>query len=261
MNGTDLLNAVQKQNLNLVKEIIKSGVDVNSVWMDSLTMKMFEKNNNNAYATYYAVSKLKIKETWNYVSKNMPVPAVSKYQNSLDNMLQSLPLAEAVIKGTMDIIMELLNNGARPNCQDFLGNTAMHAAAVTRRYNKQIMDVLIERGVDVNVCAKNGDSPLLRASFFTPNSSYDKNHNTNYYNNKIAIITYFLEHGANPNVVNKDGAFPLFWASLNKGNETVNLLIKYNASMSLFQGNSTYYSKLYSEVKVQCEKLQRGEAV
>jgi ankyrin repeat protein len=176
-------------------------------------------------------------------------------------MTQRLPLAEAVIQEKFDIVMELLNSGADPKAQDSMGDTVMHAAAVVDHFNKQIMDVLIERGVDVNVCAKNGDSPLLRASFFTPNSSYDKNHNTNYYNNKIAIITYFLEHGANPNVVNKDGAFPLFWASLNKGNVTVNLLIKYNASMSLFQGNSTYYSKLYSEVKVQCEKLQRGEAV
>jgi hypothetical protein len=60
-------------------------------------------------------------------------------------------------------------------------------------------------------------------------------------------------------VMNDDGAFPLFFASLNESVSVINLLFKYNANMSLFQKDSKRYSSTYSYAKEKCEKLQRGE--
>ncbi len=64
------------------------------------------------------------------------------------NYTKEAPLNTAILNGRLNVIKFLLENGANPNIEDTKGNTALIIA--TQRSNKEIVQMLIESGADVN---------------------------------------------------------------------------------------------------------------
>ncbi|KAK4222142.1 ankyrin repeat-containing domain protein, partial [Podospora fimiseda] len=65
---------------------------------------------------------------------------------NLRNNSYGTPLHCAVIGGSIDVVLALLNAGASPNLRDKLGNTPAHIAARLNR--PTIMRILIKHGAD-----------------------------------------------------------------------------------------------------------------
>ena len=102
----------------------------------------------------------------------------------------------------LEIVKELIENGAKINEKDMNGKTALSMAA----YNgeDQIVKYLIQNGANVNGKFKNGDTILMWAAS----------------NGKIDIIKELISYGANINEKDMDGYTALFRA-ISTGNEKV----------------------------------------
>lgn len=72
-------------------------------------------------------------------------------------------LYDAIVKGFLEIVVELCSSGANVNLQDKNGKTPLHFSSI---YNQlEISKVLIQYGSDVNLRDKNGNSPIFDAIF------------------------------------------------------------------------------------------------
>jgi len=67
------------------------------------------------------------------------------------------PLVFAVLNGRLDLVRNLVDQGAFVNHQNYNGETALYWAAA--QGSEQIVDVLIENGSNLNICNLDGASP------------------------------------------------------------------------------------------------------
>lgn len=83
-------------------------------------------------------------------------------------------ILEATYNGYTQIVNLLLNTGADPNAQNTLGETAMHNAFHPKTFSKEICDLLLEHGANVNVRETlNGYTPLhLAAKLLSSKASH-----------------------------------------------------------------------------------------
>lgn len=97
--------------------------------------------------------------------------------------------AQMMAMGDKDIWLKaLLDGGLDPNSRDKLLNVPLIFSALSAK-NTATLELLIERGADINARDSLGETPLVDAFFRT---DFDK-------------VYFMLEHGANPNPVNKQG--------------------------------------------------------
>lgn len=74
-------------------------------------------------------------------------------------------ILEATYNGNLQIVRLLLDAGANPNAQNTLGETAMHNAFHPKTFSKEICDLLMEHGANVNIRETlNGYTPLHLAA-------------------------------------------------------------------------------------------------
>lgn len=106
------------------------------------------------------------------------------------------PLMNAVMFGPIGCVKELL--GVSPDFDDNDGRRALHLA-VLRPTNPQFVSApldfarcLLEAGYNIDNIDKRGNTPLMLAVW----------------NKNVEIVKMLLDYGANPHVVDKDGATP-----------------------------------------------------
>ncbi|XP_030831008.1 ankyrin repeat domain-containing protein 12 isoform X2 [Strongylocentrotus purpuratus] len=97
----------------------------------------------------------------------------------------------AAIKGDSQMALNLINQGAEVNVQDFAGWTPLHEACNHGYY--EVAKVLIKAGASVNTMGLEDDTPLHDAAV----------------NGHVKVVKLLLKHGANPLQVNKRGKAPL----------------------------------------------------
>jgi len=100
-------------------------------------------------------------------------------------------LFEAVKKGDIDKVRELLRRGASVKARNEYGGTPLHYAAL--RGHVDVARLLLERGADVNAKSMYDATPLHVAAFV----------------GYADVARILLEHGADPGIRNRDGKTPL----------------------------------------------------
>ena len=104
------------------------------------------------------------------------------------------PLYLACQRGHESIVQLLLNKGADVNLCNDKGLSPLYVACQTG--HESIVQILLNSGADKNVCNENGLSPLYVASR----------------NGKESIVQLLLNNGADVNLCNENGLSPLYVA-------------------------------------------------
>lgn len=123
------------------------------------------------------------------------IPAGYDY-GDVEVRYKTFPLAEAITWNTnLDLIKSLLDNGADVNLRADTGpvirNVLLEMGCNERSF--KLVKLFVDRGANVNLPTVDGDYPLHEAAY-----NWDGDC-------ALSIITYLLEHGANPN--KKNGEF------------------------------------------------------
>ncbi|OCB12738.1 hypothetical protein A5717_15965 [Mycolicibacterium porcinum] len=100
----------------------------------------------------------------------------------------------AAVDDKLDVLRELIRQGADVNAKEDAGWTPLHFAA--NQGNLQIAEELIRAGADVNAINNEGDEPLFRAV------ALGKRRNAR------AVAALLLDNGANPYRKSRNGLIP-----------------------------------------------------
>lgn len=105
-------------------------------------------------------------------------------------------LLQAIWKGDILAVKELVDNGVDPNGQTKLGISPLHMAA--KKQETEITRLLIARGADVNARDQNGKTPLMEAASA----------------GRAANARVLLSAGARVNAADENGFTALMWATI-----------------------------------------------
>lgn len=143
-------------------------------------------------------------------------------QGSEVNSILKNVFAVIVERGSKDLIELLLAHGVNVNVDLGHGRTALMIAA--SKSNKEMIELLIEHGADVNAAMDDGRTALMIAA-----SRSNKE-----------MLELLIEHGADINARTKLGETPLMWCSYSERNAVT--LIEHGADVNAVnkQGTSTY---------------------
>ena len=106
--------------------------------------------------------------------------------------------------------------------------------------NKEIIELFMKAGMDVNAKGNYGETALMLASV----------------HNNIEIIKLLIENNANVNAQNNDGETALMLTSLNDKFEAAKLLIKRGADVNI-KSNTGHTALEYAYLNTQMEELLR----
>ncbi len=129
--------------------------------------------------------------------------------NAMGGMSGGTPLTFAAIEGHKEIVELLIAKGADVEVADLLSATPLHRAASWG--HKEIAELLITKGANVNAEDKWGNTPLHLAAY--------KGHKEN--------VKLLIAKGADVNAKNEDGETPLDDAVRYKQTELADLLRKH----------------------------------
>jgi ankyrin repeat protein len=124
------------------------------------------------------------------------------------------PLHAAAHNGDFEMVQVLLDYGVDVNARNSRGRTPLAYASLGGRPNEpRVTRLLIEHGADPNIPSVSGFTPLHRASE----------------NGRIEIVHILIEHGANVEVQDKYGRTPLDVASGDHREEILELLLEHRS--------------------------------
>ena len=126
------------------------------------------------------------------------------------------PAVAALVGRHFQLAKVLHRNGSSVDQQGNAGSSPLHSAAGS--YDLEMVQVLLDYGIDVNVRNDYGSTPLA----YTGQSQFS---------NDPRVVRLLLDHGADPNVSNLSGTTPLYHASRSGNVEMVRLLVERDASI------------------------------
>lgn len=160
-------------------------------------------------------------------------------QGSDVNGIQKKSFIAVVERGSKELVELLLAHGINVNVVFDYGRTALMIAAC--KSNKEMIELLIEHGADVNIAIseqygvrRNWDFEYISVGT-TVLMEVVKN-------GSLEITKLLLEHGANINAVEEHGETALMFAARYNGKEIAKLLVERGADVNAVnkQGSSTY---------------------
>ncbi|XP_063923595.1 uncharacterized protein LOC135137792 isoform X2 [Zophobas morio] len=177
-NALHSASASQEENGDIIKLLLKDGIDVNAqnkngttalqvacvegVYENAKILLDFgasvdskDKDNNNAlhYASESQQNNRDIMQL--LISKRIDV--------NVQNKTGQTALQLACLKGVFENVKILLHFGASVNSTDEDNNNALHYASKSKQVNGDVIKILSERGIDVNAKNKNGTTALQLA--------------------------------------------------------------------------------------------------
>ena len=214
--------AIFRNDLSLVKLLVKYGADINMLSED-----------NDAYTPL---------ETACYYEKIDIVNYLLSIKCSLDD--DSLRIA--ALMGYKTIVKILIANGADVNRLDAWSSTPIYWAVQEGEIDT--VRILIDNGADINILDDTGQTPLYIAAgenycdilkeLLNNNADIDYTESTSPFMIACAFDNYesakiLLEYGANINFVDNDGRTALFYAKVRKANKLVKFLLDNGASTNI----------------------------
>ena len=128
------------------------------------------------------------------------------------------PLHAASCIGQVDVMRWLLDHGAVANALNTVDFTPLFYTAIVM--NLEALQVLLEHNADINSQNRVGGTPLYWVLYHC--GSHGK---------FVDMVRRLLEHGADPNICNKEHTFPLHEASSQGLLEAARLLLSYGAKV------------------------------
>ena len=127
--------------------------------------------------------------------------------------------------GQTPLVQLLVEKGANVNVTDVSGNTPLHMAVKER--NKTGVKFLLEQGADVNVANVWGYTPLHLAAKFRVimDAAYKKRNES--------LVSILLENGSDVNVANVSGNTPLHTSIILKNEPLANTLLEHDADVNV----------------------------
>lgn len=195
----ELVQNLVHNELNKVKALLDSGVDVNMIISstDSLLMTACRYSNSDM---------VKLLLTYN--------PNID-YQDEYGN--NSLTLAVANFDNYKGMIPLLLEAGADPNSKvgssgqinfTALGKITSQALISKNEEDYRIIEMFLSHGANANLAPKTGTTPLMQAA----------------YKGDVRLVKLFLEYRADPNLKDKQGSTALDRAKKKNQQEVIDLL-------------------------------------
>lgn len=190
-----LFNAVQQQDLHLVKKIIKAGTDLDQQNERGQTPLMMATYNHD----------VKIAKALIDVGADV----------NIQDDIKNTPFLYAAEEGYLDILELTTKAGANPTITNRYGGTALILAA-ENGHTDVLRWLLDETKIDVNHINNLGWTALLEAVILGEGGKKQQQ-----------SVLMLLQRGANPNIPDKDGVTPLEHAEKLGYKEIQALLKKY----------------------------------
>ena len=136
----------------------------------------------------------------NIIVLGLNISLVRDIGENVQDKYDTILLHSASYHGRPEMLRILLDHGVRSNAKNPRGETALHVVSrgsYEQQDGARVAQLLLERGVDVNVLDKVHDSPIHSASYY----------------GKLEITRVLLDHGAKANAENDRGETPLHQVS------------------------------------------------
>jgi len=189
-----------------------------------------QKDGQHNSILYYAIDKEDIETVKDLISIGIDI--------NLKNYFEDAAVDRAIFKGNLEIMDILLeNDNVLLNKRDYLGKTPLISMIKADNYTPDqkecIIDRFIEKGADVNLMDRDGNSPLAYAIK----------------ENYLSIVKLLIKNGANVNTKNKDGNSPLVDAIQTNNLTVVKLLTENGADVHIKnnEGNSSLEYAVHAE--------------
>jgi ankyrin repeat protein len=220
---TPLHSAVEKKYLNVVKELLAAKAQVNTLaWPDPHIL--FREIGTVCSMTPLHTAALNGDEE---ILKELLAHGVD---SNAENSHGATPLSIAVFKGRREIVKMLLDSAADVNKKLILNTTVLHVAAFASR-DENLIQLLVERGADVNAVSTGGpiDSRcdfMCKINWLVNGIGFETPlHQAAEADNDVAA-RIFIKAGANIRAVDKRGFTPAMIAEKNGHKKALDVITK-----------------------------------
>ncbi|MDQ7839347.1 MAG: ankyrin repeat domain-containing protein [Thermodesulfobacteriota bacterium] len=228
--GTPLHNAISNGNKEIVELLISNGADVNAKDKNGITplslasekghkeiIELLKAHGAFDGNIFTAIKECNLQAVKYFIQKN---PSIVKTKDN-NGTFGWYPLHYASDVGHKEITELLISKGADVNAKDEDGNTPLHEAI--SKGHKEIVELLISKGADVNAEDEDGNTPLHEAIMMVDTE----------------IVEILISKGADVNAKDEDGNTPLHEAIIMYDEEVVELLISKGADVNAIDKNGS----------------------
>jgi ankyrin repeat protein len=208
----NLSNASQEGNLEVVKQLIAEGSQVEEKSENNTTPLMFAAEKGHVDVVSFLLQQGANVNKKNasgftalaFAMENFHIDVAEVLlQNGADiNAQASLGqtvLMRALYQGNKEVILFLMQNGADPNLTDKNGMSSIYLPAGTD--DLESLKLLIEHGAKIDVVANNGMTPLMKSA----------------YNCSSKVFLFLMEKEPDINRLTKEGWSALSYAAMGAG--------------------------------------------
>jgi len=237
-----LFRAIDKDDINTVKKLIKEGVDVNACWKGYtpltylIEVMKYDDCDSCDYKETKEIARLLVEagadvnaklNDWPLLLEAVGFGDINLVKLFLEhganisetNDLGQNALIIAVSYGDYNMAKFLIDNGIDVNKKDEDGVTALMEAAYGDRTD--IVDLLIKAHADVNARHVGDITALMEACDNCSISDRDS----------VELVTKLIEAGADVNAVNEYGKTALSYAMKGKSPKVIEVLLKHGAKL------------------------------
>lgn len=232
-----LYNAAQNGHDSTVELLLKNGADFNSYNKYGFNpLYVAVQNGHNRVVQVLLDHGANINVCSKYHDTPLNIASSQKKDSTVELLINrgadvnsscqgTVPLAKACQKGHYEIVQLLLHKGANINLCGEDGASPLYIAC--ENGHKNIVQFLLETGAMINLCKNNGASPLLIAC----------------QNGQESTVEHLLKNGADVNSCMNDRVSPLYVACQNQNDNIVQILLENGAGINVCKTNGT--SPLY----------------